>query len=1258
MCAACRFENPVGARFCAGCGARIALACPACGAEHAPGFRFCPQCGAALAASAAAPAGTPAAGAPPAAAPAGGPGSVTTPPGSAAPAAGIAAPPPSVPAPQIAAPPSAPSSAAAPAPLAAAPGGTKEAVYRAQEAKVAEYTPRHLAEKILTSRAAVEGERKAVTVLFADVAGFTPLASRLSPEDVHEVMDGCFERLSEAVHRLEGTINQFTGDGVMALFGAPIAHEDHAERGVSAALAIQAAMARYGADLERERGVDFQMRVGLHSGTVVVGRIGDNLRMDYTAQGDTVNLAARLEQAAVPGRILVSEATRRLAETAFTFTASPPLVLKGRDEPVTAYEVGGRRDRRARVELLAERGLTPLVGRDRELAQLRDAFARAAAGRGEVVGVMGEAGTGKSRLLYELRRECVAAGAMYVEGRCISYGQSIPLLPIVEMLRRGFSLDEGLAEETVRDTVTRRFGALGADERHLPFILHLLGADGGHPAVQGLTAEARRRYTFEALRALTLASSGRRPIVFAVEDLHWVDPLSQDFLRYLAEHSTRSRVLLLATYRPGHVPPWHDKSYASQIALAPLAEDEAERVITAVLGVAAVPDEVRRLLLQKAEGNPFYLEEVTRSFVDAGILTRANEGYRLVRPVTAQDVPDTVQGVVMARLDRLGDERKRTIQTAAVVGREFALRLLRQVSDMRERLEDSLADLKTLELIYEKDLYPELEYVFKHALVQDVAYGSLLKPRRRLLHEMVARAIEELYADRLDEHVADLAHHYRNGDVWDKAYEFSRRAGDHARAIFANREAIHHYTECLAAGARMIPPPPAAERLAIHETRGLVWHLLSNYDAAVADFEAMQAAAREAGDRIKEAEALCNQATSHWWRFSDAHKGLVERCAREADLIAEETGDERIRARVLFSLGMVDQKAGLLREADQKFLRSVEICRRRGLAGPLVTNLTWLGAHASWRGEMEDARRYCEEAERRAQEIHEGFYELVAASFHVNIRATLGEWDRAFALVESVRQRGRDRENKYAVARATNTLGFFHHELGDFRGAIELNREGIELGQAARITNNEIYARINLADDYLGLEELGTARHLLEEAAERLRTGHFDSHLWKWSMRVNLGFARLWLSEGDPARAAGFLDEAMAVAERTESRKQLAEGLRLRGELALAAGRLEDGLAQLREALNVAQALQCPRAVWEAAAALARGLLPARLGAGARGLLLESRESEARAAYATALEALGAVLPRIPQPALRETLLGSPVVARLREEARRLGVSA
>ena len=578
---------------------------------------------------------------------------------------------------------------------------------------------------------------------------------------------------------------------------------------------------------------------------------------------------------------------------------------------------------------------------------------------------------------------------------------------------------------------------------------------------------------------------------------------------------------------------------------------------------------------------------------------------------------------------------------AAVIGREFGAYLLGRIADIEGRPEDSLAELRALEFIYEKTLFPDFEYSSSTPSSRTWLTGAS-EARRRALDEPAGgdRGALRRPARR---RCRRAGLRFRPGRVWTKAFEYTRRAADRAGAIFANREAIHSTPRRSGRG----PHQPSPRRRSLDgDSRSprVVWQPPFSYDEAVADFEAIQQAAARLGDRVKEGEALCNQASSHWWRLSEAYKGLVEKCAREAMAIAEETGDERILARGLYSLAMVDQKAGNLHEADTKLLHSVEICRRRKLTGPLVTDLTWLGAHAGWRGDYRPSLQYSSEAARLAETSHEGLYELVSLCFLCNAHAGLGEWDLAFKVVDEVRQKSRERENKYGMARGLNTSGWLHRQLGDLRQAIDLDREALDLSRSAKLANPEIYSTLNMAEDHLALNEIGTAQGILLEAAERLRGGFFDSHLWKWQMAVALMFARVFLIEGDLARADTHLTEGLAIAQRTESRRHLAEGLRLRGEIWFASGRAEDARTELRRALEFAEGTAAPRTIWETAGALGRALGPAR-------------EAEARDAYRRALEALHGTLPRIPRPELRDTLLRSELVAQLIEEAARLGVT-
>ncbi|MGH7805016.1 MAG: AAA family ATPase, partial [Candidatus Binatia bacterium] len=525
------------------------------------------------------------------------------------------------------------------------------------------YTPRHLAQKILTTRAALEGERKTVTVLFGDVADFTSLSTRLDPEDLHGVMDGCFQPIVEAVHRYEGTVNQFTGDGVMALFGAPIAHEDHAVRAIAAAVAIQRALARYAEELQRARGIVFGMRIGLNTGPVVVGKIGDDLRMDYTAQGETVNLAARLQSAATKGEVLVSEATRRLASRACLFDDRGALELKGLGQPVQAFVVTGERPARSRFELSAEEGLTPLVGRRRELAFLDETLARVRDGHGYAVSVVGEAGIGKSRLVHEIVRGPRGASFGFARAQGLPHGESAPFdvvrTLLVEILGRS-----GDASEVVRAQQVE--SALGAELGWAaPYVKHLLALPAPELDAEGLDATQRKRRTFDSVRAVVARAAATRPLVLIIEDLQWIDRSSEELLRALVDALAEHPILLLATIRSGFVPSWDDRSFHHRLVVGPLERADAVAIVDAVSARVGEAEpggnhSARDAIAARAEGNPLFLEELAR-YVRGARVARSSEG----------ELPERILDLLTARIDRLPEPVKRTLQRASVLGLEF-----------------------------------------------------------------------------------------------------------------------------------------------------------------------------------------------------------------------------------------------------------------------------------------------------------------------------------------------------------------------------------------------------------------------------------------------------------------------------------------------------------------------------------------------------------------------------------------------------------
>jgi class 3 adenylate cyclase/tetratricopeptide (TPR) repeat protein len=660
------------------------------------------------------------------------------------------------------------------------------------------YTPKHLADKILTTRTSIEGERKLVTVMFADVANFTGFSEKLDPEEVHQIMDGCFKILMDEIHRYEGTINQFTGDGVMALFGAPVAHEDHAQRACYAALSIQKAMGEYGEKIEKDTGVEFKMRVGLNSGPVIVGAIGDDLRMDYTAVGDTTNLAARMESMARPGTILVSGNTHRLVRDFFEFESLGKIEVKGKKEPQAAFELIKAGEVETRIGASVAKGLTRFVGRKNSMVALREAYDKAKAGSGQVVGMVGEAGVGKSRLFLEFRDRLAQNEFTYFEGRCLHHGGFMPYLPILDILRVYFEIKEGDREFVVRKKLEEKILRLDENlKKELPTFQDLLSLRVEDAGYLKLEPKEKKERTFEAIRNLLIRESQRKTAIIAIEDLHWIDKTSEEFLHYLIDCLANARLLLILLYRSEYTHQWGSKSYYNHIGLDQLTMESSAELVQAILEGGEVVPELRELILNRAAGNPLFMEELTHTLVENGSIERKDRQYVLNRQPSDIQVPGTVQGIIAARIDRLDESLKRIMQVASVIGREFAFRILQAIMEMKEGLKSHLINLQGLEFIYEKRLFPELEYIFKHALTQEVAYSSLLLKRRKEIHGRIGRAIEEIYPERLEEFYEMLAYHYSNSDNPEKAVYYLKLFGDKAMRRYSSAEAFRFYKDAV-----------------------------------------------------------------------------------------------------------------------------------------------------------------------------------------------------------------------------------------------------------------------------------------------------------------------------------------------------------------------------------------------------------------------------------------------------------------------------
>jgi class 3 adenylate cyclase/tetratricopeptide (TPR) repeat protein len=654
----------------------------------------------------------------------------------------------------------------------------KELSFDDKLAKIQRYLPQGLTEKILSQKDRIEGERKQVTVLFCDMAGYTSLSEKIGAEDAYSIMDKVYEILIHKVHEFEGTVNEMTGDGVLALFGAPISLEDAPQRSIRSAMAIHREISKFNETLKQEKpGLpSLKMRIGIHTGPVVVGTLGNDLRVEFKAVGDTVNLASRLENMAEPGATYVTEDTFKLTEGLFRFEALGEKTIKGKKDPVKVYQVIASSSRRTRFDVSAERGLTSFVGRERELELLLDGFERSKAGRGQAFSIMAEAGVGKSRLLYEFRKAISNEDVNFLEGKCLSYSRGVAYHPVIDILKSIFNILDNDDCVKIRDKVSQMLKTIGLDEASiLPYVLELLSVkDSGIDKID-MSPEARKDRIKSAVRQITLKGAEIRPLVIAVEDLHWIDKNSEEYLKTLLESISGAKIFLIFTYRPEYVHTWGGKSYHSQINLNRLSNRESLAMVTHLLGTDKVDSQIEELVLEKTEGVPFYIEEFIKSLKDLKIIEASQKIFHLVKDIKHVTIPSTIQEVIMSRVDSLPEAAKDLLQIGSAIEREFSYELIKLVSELSEKeLLSCLSVLKDSELIYERGIYPQSSYIFKHALTQEVIYDSILGKRKKKLHEKIGSVMEELYKDNIDEHYVALSDHFIQAENYEKGDQYCK----------------------------------------------------------------------------------------------------------------------------------------------------------------------------------------------------------------------------------------------------------------------------------------------------------------------------------------------------------------------------------------------------------------------------------------------------------------------------------------------------
>ncbi|MFQ5513609.1 MAG: AAA family ATPase [Myxococcota bacterium] len=1039
------------------------------------------------------------------------------------------------------------------------------------ERRPADYTPKYLAARILTQKSAIEGERKRVTVLFADIKGSQELAEDVDPEAWHRILDRFFAILSEGVHRFEGTINQFTGDGIMALFGAPLSLEDHATRACFASLHLQRELQRYADDLRIERGLNFSVRMGLNSGEVVVGKIGDDLRMDYTAQGATVGLAARMEQIAAPGKIYLTEHTARLVEGFFRLRNLGRSRIRGRAEPLSVFELESEGSLRTRLDASRARGFLRFVGREAELATLHSALERTLQGEGQVVGIVGEAGVGKSRLCLEFVDQLRIGGISIYEAHCLSHGRGVPFLPVLELLRSFFGIDERDSDETARQKIAGRLLLLDSSfEELLPLIFDFLSVPDPRRATPTTSPEARQRQLLGFIRQLVRDHSVSEPSVILVDDLHWVDAASDLFLAQLVDALHGARILFIANFRPEYRAEWMMQPHYQQLPLVPLGSREVDVLLAGLLGNDPAMADVSRRIRERSGGNPFFIEEIVYALVDSGRLEGTRGAYRLVQPLDELALPDTVQTLLAARIDRLPEREKHLLQTAAVIGRRFPQKVLQRVAELSEPdFAAALEGLSRLELIYEETLYPDVELRFKHPLTHDVAYGSQLAERRRATHESVAKVLAELGAEKLDERAALIGHHWESaGQALEAARWHTRAAGWAGYGDVA--EAVRHWKKAFDLLAELPQPGEVGSLRLLACVQLLVmgsWRLGFTPKEDRDLFEQGERLAQQVGD--PRTRVLVGGAIATRTGTTGDVTGFVAR-SEEVRRLAEETGDLDLRCFAEVGVGYARFCSGDLRESLAACQRVIEITgddpsvgrELMGFSPAIWARMNGTGV-LQCLGRLREAEDRGNEAIERARRCDD----LVNLSFALGGRVFgllyRGVSENASASARQALSIAEKHLTTFERSFALYTLGIAFVLEQHWEAAIEALTEALETGEQCRTGLETASGRLAiLAEAQLGN---GAITRALETAQRAVRVGQ-ESGARVFELHGELAMVRVRLAMGDRDQADaisrslengfGLLDstgarglEPQLVEERGRLTQLLGDGAAARHEL-------------------------------------------------------------------------------------------------------------
>jgi len=894
-----------------------------------------------------------------------------------------------------------------------------------------------------------------VTVMFCDMKGFTALSEKLDVEEVYSILGEVHDVLIREVYQYGGTVNDISGDGLMALFGAPVAVEDGPQRSIRSAAAIHRSMVKLSERMQRENPSlpTIKMRIGIHTGPVVVGDLGNDLRIEFTAIGDTVNLAARMEGLAEPGTTYVTEKTFRLTEGFFRFEALGELKVRGREEPVRAYRVIAASTGRTRFDVSAEWGLTPFVGRGRELEVLVEAVDRAKAGRGQAISVIAEAGMGKSRLLYEFRKAVANEDLAFFEGRCLSYGEGIAYHPVIEILRSNFDIQESDRVPEIKEKLGKGLKELGDDvDSTLPCLLEFLSATDGRGDEIMMNPEARKDRIIDALKRIVLKGSEIRPLIIAIEDLHRIDKSSEDALKDILNNIAGARIFLIFTYRPEFVHTWGGRSYHSQLNLNRLSNRETLAMVTHLLGTEDFDRSFEEFLLEKTEGIPFFIEEFVKSLKDLNIIDKRGTKYVLAKDIRDMTIPGTLQDIILARVDCLPEGAKEVLQTGSVIAREFSYELIRKVTHLpEEELLSHLSALKDAELIYERGIFPRSTYIFKHALTCEVVYNSILAERKKELHERIADAIEDTYRNTLEEYFEILAEHYVRSENHEKGAEYSGLASKKAEKAGSLKDAVAYGRKAIACLERLPPHRDVQKKILDIKTKiGLYFAEMIHFDHAMREVESV-------ADLAKAIDY--NRPLPKIYTISGAYNFFVKEDFPPAieDLERSITISERLKD--IPSLVLANTYLGVARafccdykKSLESFEKSLEISIQfNSLWGISIekSNISLFGYN--WQGKLDMGYRTSEEAIHFADRSGDIYSRSVAYSCHgwsCYYKGFLQEAERylrnACSYFEKI-----DIFSFWALAKLC--LGLVHFETGHYLDSINCHKESISLFKNANI---------------------------------------------------------------------------------------------------------------------------------------------------------------------------------------------------------------